>query len=194
MKTKTIILVAMTLLLASCSSKKNTVNSLSSPYSTISAGVSGTQANELNQLKSQYQCQRIADTTFSSNQAIGGNGALPTGALQAGGYATGSVTGVFAGVSAYGDLIVIKTLSGGGFTATLSFCHYPYWINASSTVTAFMLQSGTIANVSGCSVGRVIANNTQAAISNSGTIPTSFGPVQLSCQSSQYTPYNNYNY
>jgi len=192
MKTKTIILVAMALLLSSCGSKKNTVSSLSSPYSTITAGVSTTQAYELDRLKSQYQCQRIADTTFSSNQAIGGNGALPTGALQAGGYATGTVTGVFAGVSAYGDLLVIKTLSGGGFTATLSFCHYPYWINASSTVTAFMLQSGTIANQSGCSIGRVIANNTQAAISNSGTIPTSFGPV--SCQSSQYSQYTNYNY
>ncbi|OFZ24956.1 MAG: hypothetical protein A2381_12835 [Bdellovibrionales bacterium RIFOXYB1_FULL_37_110] len=200
MKTTTIILLSLGLaLLSSCGSKKNTVNSLSNPYSTLSSGLTSQQASDIENLKNMYRCsgqyaqnaQRIADVTFSSNTPIGSGGVLPAGALQLGGYASGSVTGVYAGVSAYNDIIVVKTLSGGGFTVSLSFCTYQYWISAGATVTNFMLQSGKITTPNACSYGGVIANNTIAQISSAqAQIPTSFGPV--SCQNGQYNNYNNW--
>jgi len=200
MKTTTIILLSLGLMLLSgCGSKKNTVNSSSSPYSTLGYGLTQQQANDIESLKSHYPCsgqysqgaQRIADVTFSSTTPVGSGGYLPSGALQLGGHASGNVTAVYAGVSNFNDIIVVKTLSGGGFTVSLSFCTYQYWISAGATVTNFMLQSGKLTNPSACSYGGVVANNTIAQISSAQSqIPTSFYPV--SCQNSQYNNYNTW--
>lgn len=197
-----------------CAQKTNTVgtvgtSSTGTPYSTGSAtfapgnpyGNNGTIPTQVAAVKSQVACLpgrnrltndvsfSLTNTSFVTQTTIGGS-------WQPGFMGNGTISDLFIGISAWGDILFVTKVSNGatvtGYNATMSFCelpnlsgpNLPYLIANNRPLVNFQAPSGiSVGTVSGCGYGLVFAALNTTVISQRDpsnpmsfdvSIPTSF--------------------
>jgi hypothetical protein len=192
--------VACAIMLTACGGKDNKItkalgggggNRNSSTYG--DAGSSGS----VEQIKSQFSCQRRSDVTFttsSQGQAGGYSKTTIFGPFQKG-VVGGIVNDVFVGVSTFKDLIIVGKVTNGsqvvGYNITLSLC-VTQPLNGSHPATSLINEQRDLNNFSApygitidsdtnCSVGNVDAAQQTSVISGpnqyisaNGNVITSF--------------------
>lgn len=193
--------IASSLILSSCG-KNNVVNnpggaSTSNPL----LNANPTFSSSFNSIKSKMAClpgrYRLAnDYTFYVN---GGNGSQSTiyGQFQAGYLSAGSITSMYVGASAYGDLMFVQAVTNGsslvGYNVTLSFCSvansyqaYPDLVSNSRALVNFQTPYGITVNANTkCGYGFVAAAYYTYALSQA--IPGN----QMTADFPVYTTFSN---
>jgi hypothetical protein len=130
-----------------------------------SYGSTATNGN-VEQVKTQFPCQRRSDVSFntsSQGQSTGTNKTTITGPFQIGALA-GTFSGVFVGATFYKDLIIVSKVTNGsqviGHNVTLSYCISSPLITEQRDLSNFNAPYGiTLSTSTNCSLGNVDAAN-----------------------------------
>jgi hypothetical protein len=181
--------MACAIMLSACGGKDNKITKAlggggdrnSSTYG------SGASSGSVEQIKSQYSCQRRSDVTFttsSQGQAGGYSKTSIFGPFQKG-VVGGIVNDIYVGVSQFKDLIIVGKVTNGsqvvGYNVTLSLCVSGSLITEQRDLNNFQAPFGiTIDSDTNCSVGNVDAARQTSVISAplnylpAGNVITSF--------------------
>ncbi len=131
-------------------------------------GVTAQQNGFVTQLMTRYPCQsgqRMPEMVFNTQGSFNGNIAKVQGTFQPGAVG-GTVAGVYAGVSSFGDIMVLTKVTNGmaviGFNVSLSMCPFHPLIIPGRQIGNFQAPLGiSLIDVNQCAAGSAIASLTR---------------------------------
>lgn len=169
-----LLLIAFTLQSCGKTNKVDTKRNggLTSPTGTSTPlnfpGVTAQQNTFVTQLLSRYNCQsgtRMPEMVFNTQGSFNGNIAKVQGTFQPGAMG-GSVAGVYAGVSSFGDIMVVTKVTNGmsviGFNVSLMMCPFHPLIIPGRQIGNFQAPLGiSLIDVNACAAGGAAASLTR---------------------------------